>query len=282
MCVEAPGGGGIQGTVSAGLQTVSRAAWTIQVWAPPIHDWSSALLLLAPSAIMYALCVVHQMAVPANLAFHAFMLAAILGNGWSLFRDRQKASGAVRYAVFAFCAMFGIGVGAYLACRAASRPGEYLGVDKAGLRQTFEDYGVRRLPPMLLFAAYFSVFNPWLEEVFWRQMMRWRLRVLALRRAKLAAGDVARSADAARRADLLSAVAYTSYHLVIMGMLMPPWFNFGVAFPFLTLMGLFLNSIADDPRFGILVCIALHSGLDAAAAFWTLDIRFGWLDPFFP
>ena len=34
------------------------------------------MLLLAPSAIMYALCVVHQMAVPANLAFHAFMLAA--------------------------------------------------------------------------------------------------------------------------------------------------------------------------------------------------------------
>jgi hypothetical protein len=67
-----------------------------------------------------------------------------------------------------------------------------------------------------------------------------------------------------------------------MGMLMPPWFNFGVVFPFLTCMGLILNRIADHPNFGILHCIALHSGLDAAAAFWTLELRFGWLDSFFP
>merc|ERR1712100_146778 len=100
--------------------------------------------------------------------------------------------------------------------------------------QTFEDYGVRSVPPMLLFAVYFTVFNPWLEEVFWRQMMRWRLRVLALRRAKLTSGD---SASA------------SAYHLAIMGMLMPAWFNFGVVFPFLTLMGLLLNIIADHPNF---------------------------------
>jgi hypothetical protein len=83
-------------------------------------------------------------------------------------------------------------------------------------------------------------------------------------------------------ADILGAVAYSAYHLVIMGMLMPPWFNFCVVFPFLTCMALILNSIADHPKFGILGCIALHSGLDAAAAFWTLELRFGWLDPFFP
>jgi hypothetical protein len=67
-----------------------------------------------------------------------------------------------------------------------------------------------------------------------------------------------------------------------MSMLMPPWFNFSVAFPFLALMGIILNAIADNPNFGILVCIGLHSGLDAAAAFWTLEMRFGWLDAFFP
>jgi hypothetical protein len=241
------------------------------------------LLLLAPSAIMYQLCVVRQTAVPANLTFHAFMLCAILGNGWSLFQGRQTARrGAVMYAIFAFCAMFGIGVAAYLFCRAISRPGEYLGVDKAGLRQTFEVYGVRSLPPMLLFAAYFTIFNPWLEEVFWRQMMRWRLRVLALRRAKLTSGDAAATSSATKHADLLSAVAYSAYHLVIMGMLMPAWFNFGVVFPFLTLMGLVLHSIADHPSFGILVCIGLHSGLDAAAALWTLDLRFGFFDAYFP
>jgi hypothetical protein len=105
---------------------------------------------------------------------------------------------------------------------------------------------------------------------------------LALRRAKLTSGDAASAAAAARHADLLSAVAYSAYHLVIFSMLMPAWFNFGVVFPFLTLMGLLLNSIADHPSFGILVCIGLHSGLDAAAAFWTLELRFGWLDAFFP
>jgi hypothetical protein len=241
------------------------------------------LLLLAPSAIMYVMCVVHQKAVPANLVFHAFMLCAILGNGWSLFRLRQTNGGpAMRNAVNAFCAMFGIGIVAYLACRAISRPGEYLGVDKAGLRSTFEHYGVRTLPPMLVCSVYFTVMNPWLEEVFWRQMMRWRLRVLALRRAKITNASPEAAAAATKQADMLSAVAYSAYHLVIMGMLMPPWFNFCVCFPFLTLMGLILNRIADDPRFGILGCIGLHSGLDAAAAFWTLELRFGWLNAYFP
>jgi hypothetical protein len=107
---------------------------------------------------------------------------------------------------------------------------------------------------------------------------------LAIRRAKLTCGDAARTSAAAWHADLLSAVAYSAYHLVICGMLMPAWFNFGVVFPFLTLMGLLMNRIADHPKFGILVCIALHSGLDAAAAFWTLDLRFEFqcLDAFFP
>merc|ERR1719326_2638416 len=105
---------GVLQTVS---QTVSRAAWTVQVWAPSLHDWSSALLLLAPSVIMYQMCVVRQTAVPANLVFHAFMLCAILGNGWSLFHGRQTASrGAVMYATSAFFAMFGIGIAAYLFC----------------------------------------------------------------------------------------------------------------------------------------------------------------------
>ncbi len=43
-----------------------------------------------------------------------------------------------------------------------------------------------------------------------------------------------------------------------------------------------LNRVADSPRLGVDACVALHAGLDASAAFWILDLRFGFLDGAFP
>ena len=42
------------------------------------------------------------------------------------------------------------------------------------------------------------------------------------------------------------------------------------------------NRVADSPRLGVDACVALHAGLDASAAFWILDLRFGFLDAAFP
>jgi len=255
-------------------------------------DWSSAALLLAPSVIMHVMVVVLHTAVPANLVFHAFMVGAILAHGWSLrlganaLRHREGSlarppdDGDARtrnvMAARAFWLMLAIGLGVYAACRAVSKPGEYIGVDKAALRATLDRFGVSRVGPMLAFAAYFSVVNAHVEEIFWRQLLRWRLRLRA------GARTPRETANAATHADALSAVAYSAYHSVIIHMLMPPWFNLGIAFPFLAFMGSLLNRVADHPRLGVKVCAALHTGLDAATAFWILDIRFGWLDFLFP
>ena len=80
---------------------------------------------------------------------------------------------------------------------------------------------------------------------------------------------------------VFSAVAYSAYHSVIISQLMPAWFNLCVAFPFLSVTGLVLNRVADAPKLGVGACVALHAGLDASAAFWILDLRFGWLDGVF-
>ena len=273
----------------------TRAAWGHQ-------DWASAALLLAPSAIMYEMCLVHVAAVGANVVFHAFMLVSILGHGWSLFHGSNEfkhregslagrratdaagdAATRARMARLAGGVMFAIGMSCYVVCRALSSPDEYLGVNKPALRQTLDDYGVSDVGPMVVFAGYFSLANPWLEEIFWRQLLRWRLRLAAMPQVgNQKPTDALRVAAACRHADALSAVAYSAYHSVIISSLMPPWFNLGVAFPFLAFMGHLLNRIADHPKLGVRVCCALHTGLDAATAFWILDIRFGWLDPLFP
>ena len=134
---------------------------------------------------------------------------------------------------------------------------------------------------MLVFSLYFSFLNPWLEEVFWRQVVRWRLRLAA---ASVCGKDCPQSRvkSACRHADVFSAVAYSAYHSVIISQLMPAWFNLGVAFPFLAGLAHVLNRVADSPRLGVDACVALHAGLDASAAFWILDLRFGFLDGAFP
>ena len=274
----------------------TRSTWNEQ-------DWVSTALLLAPSCIMYRLCLVSETAVPANVAFHAFMLLAILGNGWSLFgrrnafRHREGALAKTRYGVDGAIddaavrrraaksgvAMFGIGIAWYATCRACSAPDFFLGVDRFSLRRTLDGYGIDDQRRMLVFSCYFATFNPWLEEIFWRQMLRWRLRLRAAPRVgDLKPSDAHRVAAAERHADLLSAVAYSAYHSVIIARFMPLWFNVGVAFPFLAGMGFLLNRVADHPGLGVPVCVGVHAGLDAASALWVLDMRFGYLDSFFP
>ena len=141
-------------------------------------------------------------------------------------------------------AMFSIGISLYFVCRFLSAPGEYLGVNRLELRQTLDEFGVDRLDRMLVFSLYFSFLNPWLEEVFWRQVVRWRLRLAA---ASVCGKDCPQSRvkSACRHADVFSAVAYSAYHSVIISQLMPAWFNLGVAFPFLAGLAHVLNRVAD-------------------------------------
>eukprot|EP00629_Pelagomonadales_sp_RCC1024_P003902 CAMPEP_0119261012 /NCGR_PEP_ID=MMETSP1329-20130426/1207_1 /TAXON_ID=114041 /ORGANISM="Genus nov. species nov., Strain RCC1024" /LENGTH=271 /DNA_ID=CAMNT_0007260503 /DNA_START=205 /DNA_END=1017 /DNA_ORIENTATION=- len=265
------------------LRGMSDSAWNE-------HDVGSAALLLAPSAIMAYACLYLRQAVTANILYHAFMLAAILGHGWSLSiprNARRHEEGRVhkKYAHFRVrsalvgLGMFATGVVVYLVCRSFSRPGEYLGVDRFALRETLDEFGVSSVREMLLFAFYFSVANPWLEEIFWRQLMRWRIRLDVVRYVgERKPHRAARIEAACRHADAVSAVAYSAYHSVIIYSLMPPWFNLGVAFPFLAVLAQVLNRAADRPGVGVDACVALHAGLDAASALWILDLRFGWLD----
>lgn len=256
-------------------------------------DVVGSIMTIGPSVIMGLTCLYLRQAITANLCFHAFMLFAILTSGWSLSGPKnrilhregsfaelpmpQEKHRARRYGF----AMFSVGVSLYFVCRFLSAPGEYLGVNRLELRQTLDEFGVDRLDRMLVFSLYFSFLNPWLEEVFWRQVVRWRLRLAA---ASVCGKDCPQSRvkSACRHADVFSAVAYSAYHSVIISQLMPAWFNLGVAFPFLAGLAHVLNRVADSPRLGVDACVALHAGLDASAAFWILDLRFGFLDGAFP
>ena len=256
-------------------------------------DVVGSVMTIGPSVIMGLTCLYLRQAITANLCFHAFMLFAILTSGWSLSGPKnrilhregsfaelpmpQEKHRARRYGF----AMFSVGVSLYFVCRFLSAPGEYLGVNRLELRQTLDEFGVDRLDRMLVFSLYFSFLNPWLEEVFWRQVVRWRLRLAA---ASVCGKDCPQSRvkSACRHADVFSAVAYSAYHSVIISQLMPAWFNLGVAFPFLAGLAHVLNRVADSPRLGVDACVALHAGLDASAAFWILDLRFGFLDGAFP
>ena len=264
-------------------------------------DVLGAVMTIGPSVIMGLTCLYLRQAITANLCFHAFMLFTILTSGWSLsgsknrIMHREGSSSSLTTAAFSVEAlpekaqhrarrygfiMFSVGISLYFVCRLLSAPGEYLGVDRLEQRRTLDEFGVDRLDRMLVFSLYFSFLNPWLEEVFWRQVVRWRLRLAA---ATVCGKDchVSRVKSACRHADLMSAVAYSAYHSVIISQLMPAWFNLGVAFPFLAVMAHVLNRVADSDL-GVDACVALHAGLDASAAFWILDLRFGFLDGAFP
>lgn len=214
----------------------------------------SAMLLTLPSVIMWLECVVRHDAIRACLTFHAFLAMALAAHGPLL----RRHDGATLQALFAAFTMFAVGILVYLACRSSSQPGEYLGVPLQVLRATLETFGVSRPAPMLLFAAYFACANPVLEELFWRRLLRDRL------------------ASTYTFPTSLCASAYAAYHSVIIAMLMPVSFNLGCAFPFLAFFGHFLSFVAD--RKGLATSVGIHAGLDLAAAFWVLDLKFGWLD----
>lgn len=218
----------------------------------------SGALLALPSAIMWYECVVCTNAVRACFVFHVYMLvvlAAYKSMAWPRGRKEAPWTG--------FGSMLSVGLAAYGFCRAASAPGEYLGVPLGQLRITLESYGIRRPGAMTCFAAYFAAANPVLEELFWRRFARSRLAALVK----------------TTPADVLAATAYAAYHAVIIATLMPLWFNILIAVPFLVLFGQILALVCD--RHGLCTAVAIHAALDAAAAFWILDIRFGFLDDFF-
>ncbi|KAJ1456662.1 hypothetical protein M885DRAFT_517059 [Pelagophyceae sp. CCMP2097] len=240
----------------------------------------SALLLLAPCGIMYRQCCVLRDAVAACLTFHAFLGVAMGYEFRCLLRALTPQSAAKNQnGLRAGVGMWLFGMVVYLLCRAGSKPNEYLGVDVPALRATLDDFGVRRPAPMILFAAYFSVCNAALEELFWRQCIPQRLR-------RDFGFDAAEAAPRGRlpkfsHADACCSVAYSAYHSVIISLLMPNWFNVGVAFPFLAAFGHTLACVRDDPKLGLRTAVALHVGLDLASTFWILDLRFGWLDALF-
>lgn len=212
----------------------------------------SAMLLTTPSVIMWFECVVRHDAIRACLTFHAFLALVLAAHG------PLRRPVATCQAVLACVAMFAVGIVVYLVCRSSSQPGEYLGVPLVVLRRTLETFGVTKPYPMILFGVYFACVNPLLEELFWRRLLRDRL------------------ASTYTFPTSLCASAYSAYHSVIIAMLMPVSFNLGCAFPFLAFFGHFLSFVAD--RKGLVTSVGIHAGLDLAAAFWILDLKFGWLD----
>ena len=222
-------------------------------------------LLAVPTLVMVEACIVQRNAMRAVCLFHVYLLLVAVA-----FRIR-KTSASVRplsprrtrrrTELAAFAGMFAFGVVTYLFCRYLSKPQEYLGVNLTVLRTTLDDFGVRGQKSMLLFAVYFALANSFLEETVWRGTFR-----------RLTKKSYSSS-------DALVSAAYAAYHNAIIVNLMPPWFNLLVAFPFLAFFGLLLTKVADKK--GLWTAIALHAGLDAATAFWVLDIRFGYLDPLY-
>lgn len=231
----------------------------------------SGILLLTPSIIMWGECVVRTNAVRACVIFHAYMaLVLLMSHHKAALLKRHRHS--KESPMTGFGLMLAIGLVAYILCRSASVPGEYLGVPLTELRQTLEIYGIRNPVAMIAFALYFAVVNPILEELFWRHFARARL-------VEEYCTNLPILCWGSSPADALAASAYSAYHSVIIAMLMPAWFNFLVAFPFLVAFGHGLSLLAD--KYGIRTAIAIHSGLDLAAACWILDIKFGFLDSHF-
>ena len=220
------------------------------------HSVGVAALLVVPTLIMIEACCWKQSAMRAISLFHVFLFAMVVFFGRRRRIDRRHVLRAVGAAV----AMFVVGVLLFLLCRSRSAKMEYLGVPLERLRETFHKFGVRHEKSMVAFGVYFSVVNPVLEESVWRCAFR------RLTKPFYAANDA------------LVAAAFAAYHNAIIINLMPPWFSILVAFPFLVTFGLLLSHIADKC---FPTAVGLHIGLDAATAFWVLDLRFGYLDSLF-
>ena len=62
---------------------------------------------------------------------------------------------------------------------------------------------------------------------------------------------------------------------------MPAYFSVGIAFPFLTAFGYVCIMCVREPRLGWPAAVAMHGGLDFAAAYWCLDLRYGWTTPLY-
>eukprot|EP00302_Diacronema_sp_CCMP2436_P042599 CAMPEP_0180011448 /NCGR_PEP_ID=MMETSP0984-20121128/16381_1 /TAXON_ID=483367 /ORGANISM="non described non described, Strain CCMP 2436" /LENGTH=279 /DNA_ID=CAMNT_0021933521 /DNA_START=117 /DNA_END=957 /DNA_ORIENTATION=- len=207
-------------------------------------------------------------AILAVYAFHACMLFSLLGF-CALFQldprtfvptlaDVRRNLAVCR---LSFISISVGGVAIYMGCRSGSAPGQYLGVPLAELRQLIDAFGIHEPPLQSVgFAIYFTIFNPLLEEVFWRTFL---YRELGAERMC---------------AKVLLAHNFSVYHIFITSSLMPLWFAIFVGYPFLVGFGLALDRICRDKRFGVVTAIGVHAGMDLAAAFWIMDLRFGWFD----
>lgn len=223
---------------------------------------------LAPTVLMWYFCVVLKLAIPAVFAFHALMLTLMLGfclafgvDISTLLPSAEEIRRTIGYCRRSFLSISIGGVAIYIGCRSGSAPGEYLGVPLGTLRELIDLFGIHAPPlPYVFFAIYFAVVNPVLEEVFWRTFLHRELR-----------------ADRPL-AKVLLAHDYALYHLFITSSLMPHWFSVFCAWPFLIVFGLALDRVARDERLGVVTAIGVHAGMDLAAAFWIMDLRFGWLD----
>ncbi|KAJ1624185.1 hypothetical protein T492DRAFT_1049123 [Pavlovales sp. CCMP2436] len=240
--------------------------------AQPRLSWSRAALAhvisVLPSVPMLWFCVMVKDAILAVYAFHACMLFSLLGF-CALFQldprtfvptlaDVRRNLAVCR---LSFISISVGGVAIYMGCRSGSAPGQYLGVPLAELRQLIDAFGIHEPPLQSVgFAIYFTIFNPLLEEVFWRTFL---YRELGAERMC---------------AKVLLAHNFSVYHIFITSSLMPLWFAIFVGYPFLVGFGLALDRICRDKRFGVVTAIGVHAGMDLAAAFWIMDLRFGWFD----
>lgn len=223
------------------------------------------VLALLPTILMWYFCVVLQAAIPAVYAFHACMLSTMIAfcalyrlDFWQFVPTRADVRHNLTACRLSFVSISVGGIAIYVGCRSGSAPGEYLGVPLVTLRGLIELFGIHDPPlPYVFFALYFTVVNPLLEEVFWRTFL---YRELGGER---------------RWAKALLAHNYALYHLFVTSSLMPHWFSVFCAYPFLVGFGLALDRIARDERFGVVTAIGVHAGMDLAAAFWIMDLRFG-------
>ncbi|KAG8470651.1 hypothetical protein KFE25_009072 [Diacronema lutheri] len=226
------------------------------------------VIALLPTVLMWFFCVVLRAAIPAVFAFHACMLLSMLAfcalyrlDPWGLVPTRADVRRNLAACRLSFVSISVGSIAIYLGCRSGSAPGEYLGVPLSTLRALIELFGIHEPPlPYAFFGLYFTLANPLLEEVFWRTFLHNELGAERPWAKALLAHD------------------FALYHLFITSSLMPHWFSFCCAYPFLVGFGLALDRIARDERFGIVTAIGVHAGMDLAAAFWILDLRFGWLD----
>lgn len=268
--------GGCNDTLSTDLQPPkappvrSQATLPLPAEEPPRLRSARSVSLahviaLLPTVLMWFFCVVLKAAIPAVYALHACMLASMLAfcalYGLDFGRYLPTRADVAQHLTacrLSFASVSVGGIAIFIGCRSGSAPGEYLGVPLPTLRALIDLFGIHDPPlPYLFFAVYFTLVNPLLEEVFWRTFLH---RELGGERAW---------------AKALLAHNYALYHCFVTSSLMPHWFSIFCAYPFLVGFGLALDRIARDERFGVVTAIGVHAGMDLAAAFWIMDLRFG-------